>query len=207
MYVRTRRRPFFCLLLPSLFVLFLVHPPFVVILVLIILIINGPFFFSFAHVYDTFAINERTLQGSVREQSYRTNDMREKGPLLVYSHDGRKGGLRPPVHTLWGEFYEVYPRDPTDVSGTPHTSYPVYYVCVFGYPVPGLIVPGIVCVHIWAFWYVLYMCMLYIGVSNVRAPRARACVYVCFHLLTPIDCASRLTDNNIPVNCQHVENQ
>lgn len=56
------------------------------------------------------------LAGSVREQSYRTNDMREKGPLLVYSHDGREGGLRPPVHTLWGEFYETFPRDPHDVS-------------------------------------------------------------------------------------------
>lgn len=42
--------------------------------------------------------------------------MREKGPLLVYSHDGREGGLRPPVHTLWGEFYEAFPRDPHDVS-------------------------------------------------------------------------------------------
>ncbi|CAM9766710.1 unnamed protein product, partial [Ectocarpus sp. 8 AP-2014] len=35
--------------------------------------------------------------GTLREQSYRTNDMREKGPLLVYSHDGSEGGLRPPV--------------------------------------------------------------------------------------------------------------
>ncbi|CAN0426697.1 unnamed protein product [Pylaiella littoralis] len=54
--------------------------------------------------------------GDLREQSYRTNDMREKGPLLVYSHDGRQGGLRPPVHTLWGEFYEAYPRDPHDTD-------------------------------------------------------------------------------------------
>ncbi|CAM9237004.1 unnamed protein product [Scytosiphon promiscuus] len=55
--------------------------------------------------------------GSTREQSYRTNDMREKGPLLVYSHDGQEGGLKPPTHTLWGEFYETYPRDPhnTDI--------------------------------------------------------------------------------------------
>lgn len=42
--------------------------------------------------------------------------MREKGPLLVYSHNGREGGLRPPVHTLWGEFYQTFPRDPHDVS-------------------------------------------------------------------------------------------
>lgn len=45
--------------------------------------------------------------------------MREKGPLLVYSHDGREGGLRPPAHTLWGEFYEAFPRDPHDVSEPP----------------------------------------------------------------------------------------
>lgn len=53
--------------------------------------------------------------GSVTEQSRQCKKMREQGPLVVYSHDGQKGGLSPEVPTFWGDYYRTHPRDVREV--------------------------------------------------------------------------------------------
>lgn len=54
--------------------------------------------------------------GSSLEQTMQCKRMRQEGPLLVYEHDGRTGGLTPEQSTYWGNYYRETPRDLQSVS-------------------------------------------------------------------------------------------